>query len=371
MTARDEEGVTQRSEGNMTEREIADYVGRVGRALADLSPTDRDELLEDLPEHLTDVAAEGAGTLVERLGTPEAYAAELRAAAGLTAPEQPANVDKRVAAAVHRLRGRLKVVDGRAGPLIGYANASEFLGLLRPGWWVLRGYLVAMLVTVMTTGDSFGLVPQIDGSDVAGLLWLAVCVVGSIWLGRRGGQFRGWRRHLLNLSTVAIVIFGLVGFVDADQRGRHPNFYQPAYNADPYADVRDVYVYDQQGRLIEGVRLFDQDGRPIRLGYPQCDRVERFRTFRDETAYPDGVPFPGEATRDPLREPYPFCPEAAPFRFSPTTPPPTTPTPGTPAPGTPAPATPGPTTPPPGTTPSGAPSASSTMEPAATAGPTG
>ncbi|MFK3981081.1 HAAS signaling domain-containing protein [Micromonospora sp. NPDC050397] len=358
MTARDDEGVTQRSEENMTQREIADYVERVGRALADLSPADRDELLEDLPEHLTDVAAEGAGTLVQRLGTPEAYAAELRAAAGLPAPDQPADRDKRVAAAVHRLRGRLKVVDGRVGPLIGYANASEFLGLLRPGWWVLRGYLVAMVVTVMTTGGSFGLMPQVDGSDVAGLLLLAVCVVGSIWLGRRAGQFRGWRRHLLTLGTVALVIFSLVGFVDADQRGRHPNFYEPAYNADPYADVRDVYVYDQQGRLLEGVLLFDQDGRPIRLGHPECDRGQGFRTFRDGITYPEGMPFPGEPKRDLLREPYPYCPERAPFRFTPATPTPSaTPTPGT--------------TPSAGTTPSGVPSAPSTVEPTRTAGPTG
>ncbi|RKR90236.1 hypothetical protein BDK92_4604 [Micromonospora pisi] len=305
MTARDEEGVTQRSEDGMTEREITEYVERVRRALADLPPTDRDELLEDLPEHLAEVAAEGTGALVDRLGTPEAYAAELRAAAGLAAADQPANLDNRVVSAVRQVRDRLQAVDRRVGPLIGYASVGDFLRLLRPAWWVLRGYLVAMLVTVMTTNGEFGLLPRVDGNDIAGLLLLALCVLGSTWLGRRSDRFRGWRRHLFRLGTVAIVIFGLVGFVDVDRRGRQGGYYEPAYNADPYADVRDVYVYDPQGRLVEGVRLFDQEGRPIRLGYPWCD----------ESGWRPGY-YPDEATRDLLRAPYPYCPEGAPFRFS-------------------------------------------------------
>ena len=69
----------------VTEQEITDYVARVRAALADLPPGQRDELTEDLADHLTEVAAEAEGTLVERLGEPETYAAELRAAAGAAA----------------------------------------------------------------------------------------------------------------------------------------------------------------------------------------------------------------------------------------------------------------------------------------------
>ncbi|MGW4461018.1 HAAS signaling domain-containing protein [Micromonospora sp. NPDC004704] len=324
MTARNGEGATQRSEEGMTEQEIADYVERVRRALSDLSPEDRDELLEDLPEHLAEVAADGTGALVDRLGTSEAYAAELRAAAGLRAPDPSPDLDRRVATAVHQLRGRLRVLDGRVGPVIGYAKASEFLRLLRPAWWVLRGYLVAMLVTVMLTGDSFGLLPRLGGNTLAAVLLLGLCVVGSIWLGRRAAPRRGWRRHLMHLGTVALVLFGLIGFADVDQRGQQTNYYAPSYNEDPYSGVQDVYVYDRQGRLVEGVRLFDQDGRPIRLGHPWCDDLVQFPVE------------PGDVVRDPLRQPYPYCPEGAPFRFStgpvpsPTTPAPT-PT-GTPTP---------------------------------------
>ncbi|WP_329107406.1 hypothetical protein OG792_03920 [Micromonospora sp. NBC_01699] len=303
MTARNEEGVTQRSEDGMTEHEITDYVARVRLALADLPPTDRDELLEDLPEHLAEVAAEDAGALVDRLGTPEAYAAELRTAAGLR-PADPSPGDRRVATAVHRLRARLRVVDARVGPVIGYAKASDFLRLLAPAWWVLRGYLVAMFVTVMLTGRGYGLLPRLGGNDLAAVLLLGLCVVGSIWLGRRTAPLLGWRRHLTNLATVALVLFGLVGFADIDRRGAQNVYYTPSYNEDPYSGVQDVYVYDAQGRLVEGVRLFDQDGRPIRLGHPWCTPEEQFPGAR------------AEVVRDPLRQPYPYCPEGAPFRVS-------------------------------------------------------
>ena len=46
----------------------------------------------------------------------------------------------------------LNRADVRVGPVIGYAKASEFLILLRPAWWVLRGYLVAMAIDYLFDG---------------------------------------------------------------------------------------------------------------------------------------------------------------------------------------------------------------------------
>ncbi|MDT4958929.1 MAG: hypothetical protein QOD31_2728, partial [Pseudonocardiales bacterium] len=63
--------------------EIESYYDRVRAALAGLAPEMRDDLLEDLPDHLAEVLAEGDGSLRDRLGEPEAYADELRAAAGV------------------------------------------------------------------------------------------------------------------------------------------------------------------------------------------------------------------------------------------------------------------------------------------------
>ncbi len=58
------------------------YAAAVRGALSDLPAPARDQLLADLEDHLAEVAAESEQSLTDRLGTPEAYAAELRAAYG-------------------------------------------------------------------------------------------------------------------------------------------------------------------------------------------------------------------------------------------------------------------------------------------------
>jgi uncharacterized membrane protein len=80
-----------------TDPQIIDYLHRVRAALADLPTETRAELLEDEPAHLAEVLSEGSSGLAERLGPPEKYAAELRAAAGLppaTLTRNPAAVKR-------------------------------------------------------------------------------------------------------------------------------------------------------------------------------------------------------------------------------------------------------------------------------------
>ena len=287
----------------VTEQEIARYVDQVRQALADLPPAVRDELLEDLPEHLAEVAAEGHGSLTERLGPPEAYAIELRSAAGVAAPAATVNLDQRIGSAVTRLRGRLRALDGRLGPAIGYGRLSDFLRLLRPSWWLLRGYLVAMLVTLVLTGQEFGLLPRLGGSTLAALLLLTATVIGSIWLGRRSDRLGRRPRWVLHLSGALLVIFGLVAFLEIDGRSRWIDSpYAPTYS-DQYSGIQDVYVYDSEGRLVEGARLFDQNGQPIRLGGPWCPEAQDLPVV--------------SAYGDPVQRPYPYCPQGAPFQLRP------------------------------------------------------
>jgi hypothetical protein len=278
----------------ITGQEITDYVTRVRAALADLPPTQRDELTEDLADHLAEVAAESEGTLVERLGEPETYAAELRAAAG-AAPGGGRNLDQRVASAVARLRARLRAWDTRLGPPLGYATASDFLRLLRPGWWVLRGYLAAMLVTVITTGGSFGLLPRFGGELLAGMIMLIGFVLASIWIGRSSGRLTRWPRSAVQVGSVVLVVFAFAALIQAEDRMRYGDYGidQTSSNG-PYDHVQDVFVYDSEGRLVENARLFDQNGNPIRLGYPDCEgRVDEYG--------------------NPLLRPYPYCVGRAPF----------------------------------------------------------
>jgi hypothetical protein len=167
--------------------EVTAYVDAVRAALADLTDELRTDLLDDLPEHLREVLSEGDGSLVDRLGSPQPYAAELRAAAGIVGgfPDPPAK--GRFAELAATARANLAVVDARLGPLLGYASASEFLQLLRPAWWVLRGYLAAMVLAriVDDSGQPMGLLPRVGGSEALALLMLGAAVLGSVWLGRR------------------------------------------------------------------------------------------------------------------------------------------------------------------------------------------
>ncbi|SCL19291.1 Uncharacterized membrane protein [Micromonospora rhizosphaerae] len=276
----------------VTGQEIADYVDRVRAALADLPPAVRDELTEDLPEHLAEVAAEADGSLVDRLGEPEAYAAELRAAAGADAPAG----NRRLAAARVRLGARLRALDTRLGPLLGYASTTDFLRLLRPAWWVLRGWLAALLVSA-ALGEPSGLLPRLGDSAVAGLFLLVGGVLASIWLGHRSERLRGWPRRLLRLGTAALVLFSFAMLVNVDQHASSEDFgYQEVSVGNPYDRVEDVFVYDSEGRLVENAQLFDQNGVPIRLGYPVCADPRQSSAYRS------------------VRQGYPYCPELAPFQ---------------------------------------------------------
>ncbi|WP_460493992.1 HAAS signaling domain-containing protein [Dactylosporangium cerinum] len=112
--------------------EIDYYYERVAAALADLPEDTRDELLEDLPAHFAEVLEEQGGPLVDRLGPPATYAAELRAAAGLDTGPAPDTDRAPLVVYYERLVAALPDLDKRAGKVIGYPRATEFLRLLRP-----------------------------------------------------------------------------------------------------------------------------------------------------------------------------------------------------------------------------------------------
>ncbi|OWV10435.1 hypothetical protein B5D80_06560 [Micromonospora wenchangensis] len=282
----------------VTGQEITDYVERVRAALADLPPQTREELTEDLPEHLAEVAAEADGSLVDRLGTPEAYAAELRAAAGAGDPAAGRRaLERRIASVLGRARARIDRLDARFGPVFGHATAGEFLRLLRPAWWVARAYLAAMLLTALSTDGPLGLLPRLDGHAFVGLLMFVGLLYGSVWLGRRTHELRSWRRWALHASSAVLALFAIGAVADVDDHARsgYDYGYESTSVDNPYNEVQDVYVYDSEGRLVENARLFDQNGTPIRLGWPACD----------DPALPDV---------NPVQRGYPYCPQQAPFR---------------------------------------------------------
>ncbi|MFJ5667028.1 HAAS signaling domain-containing protein [Micromonospora chalcea] len=277
----------------VTGQEITDYVGRVRAALADLPPAVRDELTEDLPEHLAEVAAEGEGALVDRLGTPEAYAAELRAAAGAGEGRRPARFH-RLAEAREQAATQIRLLDRQLGPVLGHETVSDFLRPLRPAWWLVRGWLAALVVAWLVDGRS-GLVPRLGGNTSMGLLLLIGAIVASMWWGRRSAGITGWRRQLHQIATAALLLFSFAVLVQVDERADTDVYsgYEQTSVDHKYERIEDVFVYDQQGRLIRDAQLFDQNGVPIRLGWPNC---------LDSSG---AMPAPRNA--------YPYCPELAPF----------------------------------------------------------
>jgi hypothetical protein len=273
-----------------------EYLAGVRAALGDLPPGQRDELLEDLRAHLTEVAAEESGEpLEERLGSPAAYAADLRAAIAV----EPR---RRGSGLLTLARARLRAADANVGPFFGYERLSVLGAQLRPAWWLLRGYLAAMLIAYVINGGrvSLGLLPRIGDSNLVAVALLVIFLAGSVWLGRREHRFAKPLRVGLGAGAVVLAIVGISGFVTADWRWRSGEFYpEPQHVSDPYASISDLYVYDRDGRLLEGVTIYDQRGEQIVV-----KGVPRFRFRLEECG--------GNAGRSPQPGVYPYCPSPYP-----------------------------------------------------------
>jgi hypothetical protein len=267
--------------------EVARYATAVRAAFGDLPGPERELLLEDLEDHLAEVAAEAGGPLAERLGRPEAYAAELRASAGL-----PAATPRR------RDRGSwLRTTWGaqQAGRLWRAASTHpagravlEFLPELRPAWWVLRGYLAVQALAVAGSvlfsgvGLSFP-APALLGSRVLGLLATAAAVVGSVWLGRQGpGSIR--RDALTVVGNAVLAVFALAMLVGLGANEANADRYHPEWvttYAGPTAGLRadgreisNLFPFDAKGRPLEDVYLVDQDGQPVVVTHNDNEYLE-------------------------------------------------------------------------------------------------
>jgi hypothetical protein len=261
--------------------DVAGYASAVRAACADLPGPDRELLLEDLEDHLQEVAAEAGGPLAERLGEPEAYAAELRASAGLPAPGAGRGAEPAGRVARRRLRDSraARRLVGLGAAVVGHPAGravAGFLPELRPAWWVLRGYLavqaVAVAMTPLVTGGGFAFpVPRLFGSALLGLLATAAAVVGSVALGRRGAGTLA-ARGLLVAGNAALVVVAVL-LVTELARSETVDDYRPEFVATYAApasglrsdgnEITNIFPFDAKGRPLKDVYLVDQDGEPV------------------------------------------------------------------------------------------------------------
>jgi hypothetical protein len=245
--------------GTARQAEVQEYAATVRAALADV-PADRcEELLDDLEEHLAEVAADDDEPLESRLGPPAAYARELRIAAGL--PAGPDTTDGRPggAALIDRLRGWEPV-----------RQVEGFLPELRPAWWVVRAWAAVTAVDVVFVGGTSFPVPTL-GLGPVGLLVTGAAIAWSVRLGLRA---RDEQRHpgraavLANAGLGLLTLIALVGLADrSGVASADPVVYNdPAPGVLTHEDgapITNILPYSSTGEPLTGVLLYDQDGRPI------------------------------------------------------------------------------------------------------------
>ncbi|MGD0166739.1 MAG: PASTA domain-containing protein [Gaiellaceae bacterium] len=244
--------------------EAAAYLSALRAELADLSPEEREDLLEEVAGSLSEALKEG-GSIVGRLGAPEAFAAELRQAAGLP----PARINPRPkswAAALDRAR------------VLSSAVAPD----LAPIWWLVRAYVaVGALALAFSTSWSTtnGAIPRLPTGHI-GLVVLVVAAALSVALGMLGRRRTAPRGVVLALNLV----FALALVPVAVHLVRHPGGRAPIYVSPSTvptsglllngAPVTNIYAFSRDGRMLHDVLLYGGDGRPlsIRPGVPDPNR---------------------------------------------------------------------------------------------------
>ncbi|HEU5127891.1 MAG TPA: hypothetical protein VFU12_07880 [Glycomyces sp.] len=302
--------------------DIAEYRLAVERHLADLPASIREDLLNGLEEHLAEVAAdlEPGVPLAHLLGGPEAYARELRETAEI--PKERAgdrfwrSMWRMADPSLAWARGAADRFTGSAG----VGEAGEFGRTLRPAWWVLRGLIAAALVAhVFVFGDEI-LRRAVLSVGAFGFLFVVAIALAFVWLSLKlGVRSQEWSRRNRRLTAAGGIALAAVGALSfswvADGfvfRWNSPVMHAMTEN-EPDDGVSDVHVYDENGELLTGVYLFDQDGSPLYLGEPwSCDDGHANNPF-EQGEREDGTP--GESTsaaEPPLDEGrygyrYPLC----------------------------------------------------------------
>ena len=268
--------------------DVAAYAAAVRSALGDLPPDENVALLEDLEDHLAEISGEGEGTLAERLGPPEKYAAELRAAYGAA---HPRGRQRRP-----QLRSILMGVVASTAKADWYRDVRGFLPTLRPAWWVFRAYVVVMILTaVLSSGHNLRPIPNpFSSRGLLQVIATIVAIVLSVRIGQRGRpRVQNFRIvSVLANTAIALATIPMLGSMSTDPGYSYPidpatQTGAPAYAGGP---TTNIYAYSRDGRQLNDVLLYDQNGAPLTVGGQASDVTTTYPLGADglpiENAYP-------------------------------------------------------------------------------------
>jgi hypothetical protein len=236
------------------------YLAAVGAALVGVADSDRQELLDDLAEHLAELAHETDAGLIERLGPPEQYAAELLASAGIEPGARRGSARRRV---VERARAAKAYLD-KPWP----QRLRAFWRDLLPGWWVVRAWLVLAALAARSGLQEALWLPNLTGSTFVDTGLLAGAIVVSVRIGR-GPK---WPAYI----ATAIGVLALFSVLTANRSyfyrfADQQQVTNPSALIDPNGNyVTNIFPFDGSGKPISGIYLSDQYGQPLDVGNSQA-----------------------------------------------------------------------------------------------------
>ncbi|OZB81781.1 hypothetical protein, partial [Microbacterium sp. 13-71-7] len=246
---------------------IRAFADAVRAQLADLPAEEVDDLVEGLVGDLTDQAADHDGAI--ELGDPAAYAEELRSAAGL--PERGPVVGtktpwhKRLAATAGRVAGRIRT--SRAG-----AEILGILGALRPLWWLARGFGMFAVVSVLLGFGIWTMLTQgWPGTRILAWILLILLTVLSVQWGRGRWLPKNALKHIRTVaSVIALLILpfaagALITAVTNHGNSVERSYTQPLGLSLDGDRVVNLFVYDKDGKPIEGAQVYTNRGTPLNL----------------------------------------------------------------------------------------------------------
>jgi hypothetical protein len=243
------------------DKTIADFAAAVRRHLDDLPLEDVDDLTGGLEADLSEQASDEQGDL--HLDDPAAYAEELRASAGLPPRTSSAlplrrRVEQRLdalEATTRRIAHSTRLGSG----MVGFALA------VRPVWWVLRGWVVYQLLTVVVLGQS-ALVPT---GLVMWVMLFASLVLSVQWGRGRWAPGRFLRGLRVAVTVIAIVALPFVTVWALNEARANEGSSSAVSYTDPTGlwfdgqRVTNIFGYDAEGNPVTDLQLFDQNGEPL------------------------------------------------------------------------------------------------------------